>query len=327
MQKRFKVGFIGTGKIALEHAACVAHLGHEVAFGIASSPQSKNWEAFQKAYPQAKYLNNLEAFLENPEVDAIVVSLPWDKIEDNLLPLLSSPKPVLIEKPIALSSKNLGTILASPNVEPRLHNKRVGFNRRFYEPVQKLKNRLALGGLKLAEVHISEAVERLASRYGREIIPHLLHYSSSHTLDLMLYLFGPLEISQVRKAPEKKDIGFHSSISSLTTRNSVPISLTIVAENPLAMGIRCYFDDGTTWALSPLEQLTVSQEYEVTEPQAGSKIRKYIPKVIETTEAASDFKPGFLPQMGEFLTQAPSPIGATPLESYHLAKWIETLND
>ena len=45
--------------------------------------------------------------LEDPEIDAVIACLPWNVTETWLPDLLASPKPVLLEKPIALSSSVL----------------------------------------------------------------------------------------------------------------------------------------------------------------------------------------------------------------------------
>jgi len=73
-----------------------------------------------------------------------------------------------------------------------------------------------------------------------------------------------------------------------------------LADNPLSVGIRAFFDDQTTRNISSLERPAAYREYEVFEPTNEFKTRRYLfNKFLEITEDAK-FKPGFLNQMRGF---------------------------
>lgn len=90
------------------------------------------------------------------------------------------------------------------------------------------------------------------------------------------------------------------------------------------MGLRCRFDDGTTWHLSPIETLRVYDGYEVSQPEPGVRIRRYLPHVRETVEADARLKPGFVEQMGAFLSGREGDLAEIG-QSAALLRLIETI--
>jgi len=262
--------------------------------------------------------------LKDSHIDAVVVCLPWNITESWLPQLLSTPKPVLVEKPVALASKTLA--LAMGQSEAKLHNKYVGFNRRFYSTVQALKERVEQGGAKSIEITISETVKNLTETYGDEIIDHVLAYSSCHILDTAIHVLGPLKPIKIYGS---NDRGYPRPFRSLTglleTNLSAPVIISIMADNPTPIGIRVFFDDRTTWNISPLERLVAYRNYEMIEPTPEVNIRRYTPKpFLEINEDAS-FKPGFLNQMRAFIIGEGQDISATMGESLDLLRFIEEI--
>jgi hypothetical protein len=144
---------------------------------------------------------------------------------------------------------------------------------------------------------------------------------------LILHLLGPLNVihSYARKESGnlKPFIGYSSL---LETSNKCPVWLTIQAEDPTPIGIRCRFDDHTVWNLKPLERLNVQKGIVVEEPNEHNNIRQYLPKVIETVNAAQNdnFKPGFYEQMKAFLA-GDKKIAATADDSLAVLDLIESL--
>jgi len=273
---------------------------------------------------EARFEGSVRALLKETEIDAVVSCLPWNVTESWLSELLSSPKPILIEKPIALSSEALSSAISHSNAT--LHNKYVGFNRRFYRTVQKLRDRVKKGGVKSAEITISETVDRLAGLYGLEIRNHMLIYSSCHMLDTAIHVMGPLKPIKAYShdgSASSKPINALSGL--LETAEGAPVFLTVLADNPAPVGLRIFFNDQTTWHLSPLERLVAYRDYDLIEPTDEIKIRRYTPKpFLDVTEDA-EFKPGFFSQMQAFLNGGQQHISATPVESLELLRFIETI--
>mgnify|MGYP001166676196 FL=1 len=319
------VGVIGVGSIALDHASAILQLGHSIVAACATSEDSPRWKKFKKIAPEARFFSDIDALLEDADVEAIVVCLPWFVTEGVLAKLLVSSKRILIEKPVALSANALEDLLALPGID--VSNKIVGFNRRFYSSVQTLKERINKGGIKTVEISITESVARLGKKFGPSIIPNILVYNSCHILDTSIYLLGELKLlKNYSLSRSKKSLSFQSSFSLLETDSGVPVSLIITEENPLPVGIRVLFDDETTWHLSPMEQLNVFKGYDVVDPVDGVNIRKYVPRKILTVVEDNEFKPGFLEQMNFFLEGHQSNLNANLPEHLRLLKFIESLS-
>ena len=320
----YRVGFLGVGSVAVDHAKVLAATGNIISRGCGMSESSPRWQRFQTVAPEARFESSVQSMLEDPDVDAVVSCLPWNVTETWLTELLSTPKPVLIEKPIALSSEALSSAIS--HADSALHNKYVGFNRRFYRTVQKLRDRVKKGGLKSAEITISETVDRLAELYGPEILDHMLVYASCHILDTAIHVMGPLKPLKVYSHEGSANSKPVNSLSGLLeTAQGTPVFLNILADSPTPVGLRIFFDDQTTWHLSPLEHLVAYRDYDLIEPTDEIKIRRYTPKpFLEVTEDA-EFKPGFFGQMRAFLNGREQHLSATPVESLELLRFIETL--
>jgi len=320
-----KLGFLGAGTVARHHAIAARELGAEVVAACAKRPQSPNWERFLDAAPDARRLSSPEDVLEDAQVEAVIACLSWDVMPDWTARLLACPKPVLLEKPIALAAEAAQAAVAAPDA--RLENKLIGYNRRFYEPVARLRWRLGKGGLKAVDAVISEPIENHVERLGDEIVAHLIPFSSAHTLDLILHLFGPLAVVRIAAHPEHGAAApFVSYNGLLETAAGVPVSLALNAYDPSPAGVRCRFDDGTTWHLSPLEVLMVYQGTEVRQPTPEYNIRRYTPKVVNQYMVDTAMKPGFAAQMAAFLSGSYGP-GATPEEAVAVLDLIEAIHD
>ena len=103
--------------------------------------------------------------------------------------------------------------------------------------------------------------------------------------------------------------------------------MSIMADNPTPIGIRIFFDDRTTWSLSPLERLVAYRDYEVMEPTPEINIRRYYPKPFLEINEDSSFKPGFLEQMRAFINGDGRQISATMEDSLDFLRFIESMQD
>ena len=320
-----RIGVLGTGTAAWHHAVAARNLGHDVVAGVATREDSPRWRAFKEIAPAAAFVADGAALLADPNVDTIVAALPWRVTAEWTERLLCCPKPVLIEKPLGLEAAAIERALANTDAAP--DNKMISYNRRFYSVVATLRDRLAKGGLKSIQVTASEEIGRQVDRHGPEIIPNLLEFSSSHMLDLLLHVFGPLRVVRLYGYDETGyPRPFRSLNGLLETETGVPMAFALNANDPSPAGIRCLFDDHTTWHLSPLETLMVFEGHDVVETRPGSQIRRYMPKVIQAFDEPTDEKPGFSAQMKEFLS-GDFHLGATPGQSLDLHRFIETLRE
>lgn len=108
--KKFKWGVLGTGGIA---TAFVKDLllaqGHEVV-AVGSRTLGKAQE-FANNIPTATAYGSYKDLVNDPNVDAIYVATPHPSHEENTLLALTAGKPVLCEKPFAISAKQAQSMM------------------------------------------------------------------------------------------------------------------------------------------------------------------------------------------------------------------------
>lgn len=274
-----RLGFLGCGRIALHHADAFQHLGATVVAGSARAPDSPRWTAFRDK-TGAAYRPTAE-IIEARDIDALVVCLPPEETAHVLPTVLASPKAALIEKPIR------------PAGLPSKDHKLVGFNRRYYAGVGRLRSRLTSGGLVAAHA----------------TFPGDIHASTIHGLDLLFHLLGPLSWKYARRN------------GAAETRDGVPVTIAMNRNDPVNAGIRVLFDDDASWHLSPFETLSVYRGFDVT----GATIRRYTPKLIDRVNEQAVFKPGFVEQAKAFLSGTYGP-GARPSESVALMEFVDEVS-
>ena len=69
LSTRVRVGFIGVGSVAVDHAAVVLDLGHLVVAGTGTSESSPRWRKFQAIVPEARFVSNIDSLLEASDID------------------------------------------------------------------------------------------------------------------------------------------------------------------------------------------------------------------------------------------------------------------
>lgn len=320
-----KIGIIGTGKIAIDHASAAKDLGATIVSGSCSSERSRNWKKFKTKYPQAVYEPDSKKLLNDPNIDGLISCLPYNIQAEWAESLLSSSKPILIEKPLALEKENISNLLS--NKELYLKNKLIGYNRRYYKTVDILKKRVSKGGLRSAEIVISEGVKKLVERRGKNILQYILETSSScHILDIANYVFGELKVvkSYSNYSYSNQNKYYLSFNGILENKEKKPIFYTINSEDPSKVGISCRFDDCTKWDLKPIERLTVFKGYNIKERTPLRQVKEYQPNVIENVIEDSKFNPGFSKQMEAFLCGKYGP-GANILDTLNLLELISQI--
>ena len=141
---------------------------------------------FKKKFPSTNFAS-IDQILNSKNVDRVITCLPLDEQKKFCEKILSSKKPILIEKPLHNNDKLLKKIFDNKKVF--LKNKAVAYNRRNYEVVKMIKNKIKLKKIKLVEVNISENIDYLKKKYKKNLLKNFLHVgSSSHIFDLMYYL-------------------------------------------------------------------------------------------------------------------------------------------
>jgi len=291
-----KAGLIGCGKIAHFHADVLLHLGVKIV-AAAYRSNTENAKAFQAKYSIPSIYSDWELMIEKVKPDAVWVLADWESIDQMLIPVMVKGIPVFFEKPVALSSTKISDAITTfPEEIDRIQ---IGYNRRFYDVVDELKNELICRSILAAEMLIPESVNLSDSKMVR----YRTIQNSSHMVDLLMYLLND-DLRNRKYLQRFSDHGKSTPgfTALFETHDGIPVYMSSVFNSPVNSSLRIYTDDEYMFELRPLEKLTVYKGFSVSEPTSGQPLRMYNPKIVkEYYEYAGKFKPGFLKQSEAFV--------------------------
>jgi predicted dehydrogenase len=197
--KPVRVGLVGCGKVATIHAAALQALP-EAEFTACCDAVPERAAAFAAKYG-AKPFTDLDAMLR--EVEAIIIGTPHPLHATAAVRAAEAGVHVLVEKPMAASLADCDAMLAAARNAGVILS--VISQRRFYEPVVRMKDAIAAGklGTPSLGVFIQYSWRDLAyyqsdpwrGKWDTEGGGVLVN-QSPHQLDILLWLMGPaVEVS------------------------------------------------------------------------------------------------------------------------------------
>lgn len=324
---KYRFGFIGCGSIAQYHADVIKSLGHCIQ-SVAARPKSNNIDTFKKKYNVKNTYDNYQIMLRCENLDALIVCVSWKSTEKIIGDICSYKIPSLIEKPVALSSAKLSKVIDT--VGPCEDFILVGYNRRFYDYIDKLKNELKSQQLLSINMVVPENRKGIVKRFGLEINDYILHYMSSHWLDIVFYLTGPMNVLFRKKNTNSAAVnGYHGLLESINSNCLIHYSSDFdTCQNVLIKIVtteKCY-------ELCPVERLRVYEGIDIIEPTPSIPIRQYVPHLLLDSTVDTLYKPGFHKQIEYFIQyciqkQHTNKVGATLLDSLHILSICDKLSE
>jgi predicted dehydrogenase len=112
MNRIYKWGIIGPGKIAEKFAAALANVPNAELHAVASRDETRARQ-FAVKYNAKKFYGNYEAIATDPEIDAVYIATPHTFHHAHALLCLENSKPVLCEKPMSVNYKNSMEMVAT----------------------------------------------------------------------------------------------------------------------------------------------------------------------------------------------------------------------
>ena len=279
------MAIIGTGRMGLIHAKAASHFDIDIIAGCAKS-KGGSWKKFKETFKDAKYIEKPSTILNDDNIDYIVVALPWDEIHKLIPDILKCNKPVLIEKPICLDASGAEALRVAVS-----KNKYVALNRRYYNTVIRLKEKIKDSTLVNAHVSVSEPLTDKVARLGPGVKDNILHFSTIHVLDTLIYMFDGIKLDKVYKVGD--------SISIVMLYNDAPIFITVNMDAAATTTIVANFSNGESCVMSPLETMAICDGLTIEEKDGE---RAYIAGVSEVIQESGVLKPGIIAQMKAFLT-------------------------
>ena len=287
-----KFGFIGSGSIAPYHLDVLSHLGIRVAC-IASKENSASVKKIANLYNIDKIEKNwINLFENNSNLSAIIVCTPPSVSSKIIDYVKGTDISVLVEKPGAVSSQEL--IAIRKTLKSKVF---FAFNRRFYHSVNEFKHNMN----KTPGFLVVKIIEDKKYMSNKNSVLEIFVSNSIHYFDIINYLIGDFRIGSVHKL--SGNFGFRTTIIN---SNDIEMGEILVEFGTPANTSITFENSEISLKLEPIEMYTRANSLSVVEPTKKNPIRSYVPawnqiKEKNDTKPESQFKPGFLEQMTEFV--------------------------
>ncbi len=113
-------GILGAAEFARKHMAPAIHAARGAALTALATSDPAKAQGFQAFAPQLRVLNDYDALLADPDIDAIYIPLPNHLHVDWTIKALQAGKHVLCEKPMTLKEAEFDQIIAARDASGKL---------------------------------------------------------------------------------------------------------------------------------------------------------------------------------------------------------------
>jgi predicted dehydrogenase len=287
-----KLGVIGAGSIIPFHLKAAIQVGFELE-GIAARDNSANAERVAKDFNFKNFYPTLSEFIDSVHsFDAVLIASQASSLFPVLKSLAGLNIPILIEKPIFVDKSQIGDLESIPNQNKIL----VGYNRRYYTTIQRLKEIIQQNPN--ARVHFKIPELSGLDNFDNDMIRNIVLGNTVHMLDLIQFCIGPkaLDVRNLQTLVKTPDTAlFDISSDGLKT---CEIMFGYAENYSIEVLV-----NGKRFVVKPLEAITTYTGMEIHSPDEIIPFKRYIPKPSphrsDTFHESSDQKPGFLGQYVE----------------------------
>ena len=259
----------------------------KVGFNISSISSRKNSKNIQKFAHKFNIKNTIPDWRELLDItdsyDAIMLAVNIDSTFELLNELIDTDKPILVEKPISLKSKEIAKLIEKNNKKVF-----VAYNRRYYASTD------------LAKKFIESKSNVNATFFIPEKDHLRFYHNSPHMIDLMNYFFNDLQLEYYTHFMVDKKLSGLTSI--FTTKRGDVINFISNWNAPSNFKVEIIHQDEKI-ELFPIERACFYKGMQIIEPTKDNPNRKYIPKLINESKndkVEENFKPGLYQQAKVF---------------------------
>lgn len=287
-----KVAFIGCGDISEHHARALQEVGGEIA-AVCSRPGSQRPYEFARRFGVSQVFHDATSLLRAWAWDALVITVPPQASLPILKDAIELGAPILVEKPVAVSSSLLKPFLDKdlPII--------VGYNRRFYRPIREVRSIVRnsvdpfLGHLMLPEV-----VSGLDSDQWALALRDRVMGNSVHALDMLCFIFGPMDVTHCTPLTDR--LGRCAGIAATLQAkdNGGLVQITAAWNSPANISFTLHQRDLRV-ELQPFERAVMYTKMMRLDPTPEVPLRRYVPvaeKTFTIDPIDERFKPGMVQQ-------------------------------
>lgn len=319
-----RAGLIGVGPVSDWHIRALRLAGFDIT-AVSSRKKSTRVLPFAQKHKIPATYSDWETMLKDKSsFDALLIATHVEGTVDVLSVALELGLPILVEKPVALSSKQIETVCkkAHPLVQ-------VGYNRRFYPSILFARQETQAREAAIANLFFPENISHKSAKAPYSYL-YRFFQNSCHGTDMLRFIFGDLQIEKTKYLlrQDRKLWGFGALLS--TARGDV-VSFTANWGTPANLSLTIDWP-GRRIELKPLERASVYEKMKIVEPSKDFPLRQYLPKIanqVGLSEIDLVEKPGFAEQARAFKrmvdTGKPFPLAATLQDAYCAVKLCEDL--
>ncbi len=299
--RKYRVGIIGVGETADWRARALRAAGMEIT-AVSARQGSMRLSDFAAQHEIARRFADWKSMLDHRDLfDALAISTWPDGTPSVLQAAMDLGVPILVEKPVAWNSARLKQLCSKPNSHVI-----VGYNRRFYRPVQEARREVLNGPPLLAQLTLPTQLYPgdgydPTARYVQSFFESV----SALGLDLTRFVMGDLTLLHTSRLKDS-DGNLAGVAAVLTTERGDIIQVTgnFAATANFSLVLN---RPGRRFDLLPFEAATIYAGMEVLPPNAEYPIRRYVPR--KTTQITLDNidlqeKPGFVGEATALLAMA-----------------------
>jgi len=277
-----KICFIGAGNVSEHHIEAAKDNGFDLhsICGRRGSLRAKN---IADKYNFNNYWQSIEE-INTEQIDALSIIVDPKNLIKIYKKFEKTNLAILIEKPVALDSKNIELLNAERS------RTMVAFNRRYYSSVNRFKKDLSKLHFFQGHANLSELSWRLDSTNKEKI--EFLKSNGIHFFDLLLHLFGkPKSINFERVLNKRKILG-GSCIINFGYNKIITLNINFGIPSNHSLEV---YSGNTVFQLKPIEVFSkiLAMKYETI---GTSKIKSYVPVLENNWELSKhdiSYKAGF----------------------------------
>jgi 2-hydroxy-4-carboxymuconate semialdehyde hemiacetal dehydrogenase len=197
------------------HAKALAKIDGVEIVSIASRTEESG-KAFAAEYKIPFASSSLEACIDRPGVDAVILTTPSDQHHDQTIMALGKGKHVQVEIPMALGLKDSEDMLDASRKAGKICM--VTHTRRFSAPHREMKKRIREGKFHLhhlvVETYFFRRTNLNMHGQARSWVDNLLWHHGCHSVDIAQWVIDdPDWDAWGQKGPDRKDLGIPMDLS------------------------------------------------------------------------------------------------------------------
>lgn len=318
-----KLGLVGLGQFHLaQHAPALLKYCAEVAsLDLAlCDPSQENLARWQQRLGARPGYSSLEALLAGERLDAAYVTVPPEASCAVVGAFLRTGIPTFTEKPPGLNARQTRQLIAAAGDLPHA----VGFNRRFFPLLRKLKELVQEDGGG-ALLHCRCEFRRVA-RYDADFTTTLIH-----GIDAMRFLAGDFDRLSVQGRTIRGDQPFRNLSLHGTTSSGTLVEMTVLPASAQAVERYSVCREGL-WATASLTMPGLADAGEVVLWRGNRVAARHTEESLGFSGAPDFARFGFYEQARQFLDglRGQGPCGTSfqeALQSVEIADFLRSCPD